>query len=48
MLSYLFKNINFKNLRKYCNVSPISIEQIYKTRDFVRKFVKNYVVKKNV
>ena len=48
MLSYLFKIINFKNFKKYCNVRPISIDQIYKTRNFVRKFVKNYVVKKNV
>ncbi len=48
MLLYLFKIINFKNFKKYCNVSPISIDQIYKTRNFVRKFVKNYVVKKNV
>ena len=48
MLSYLFKIFNFKNFKKYCNVRPISIDQIYKTRNFVRKFVKNYVGKKNV
>ncbi len=41
----LLKIINFKNLKKYCKVKPISIEQIYKTRNYVKRVVKTYVSK---
>ena len=41
----LLKIINFKKLKKYCKIKPISIEQIYKTRNHARIVVKTYVNK---
>ena len=42
---YLMKIINFKKFKKYCNVTPKSVEQIYKTRNLAKEFVKKYVKK---
>ena len=43
ILFYLIKIINFKILRKYCNVKPNSVKQILNVRNLARRFVKNYV-----
>tara|TARA_B100001123_G_scaffold426923_1_gene541769 strand:- start:5672 stop:6841 length:1170 start_codon:yes stop_codon:yes gene_type:complete len=40
---YLIKIINFKIFKKYCNVKPVSVEQILKVRNIARNFVINYV-----
>tara|TARA_B100001250_G_scaffold412916_1_gene445436 strand:+ start:650 stop:1819 length:1170 start_codon:yes stop_codon:yes gene_type:complete len=40
---YLIKIINFKIFKKYCNVKPVSIKQIFKARDVARNFVTKYV-----
>ncbi len=41
----LLKIINFKSLKKYCKVKPISIEQIYNVRNHTKKIVRAYVNK---
>ncbi len=43
LINYLLRIINFKIFQKYCNVKPSSIDQIYATRNFVKKFVKEYI-----
>ena len=43
ILFYLIKIINFKILKKYCNVKPNSVKQILNVRNLARRFVKNYV-----
>ncbi len=43
---YLNKIINFKILRKYCNVKPRSVDQIFKLKSKVKQIVRNYVKKK--
>ena len=43
LLNYLLRIINFKKFRKYCNVKPSSINQIYATRNFIKKFVNAYI-----
>ncbi len=40
---YLIKIINFKIFKKYCNVKPVSIKQIFKARKEARNFVTRYV-----
>ena len=42
---YLMKIINFKIFKKYCNVRPYSIEQIFKVRNIVKNITINYVKK---
>ena len=42
---YLMKIINFKIFKKYCNVRPNSIEQIFKVRNIVKNITINYVKK---
>tara|TARA_B100000965_G_scaffold404329_1_gene434733 strand:+ start:1654 stop:2826 length:1173 start_codon:yes stop_codon:yes gene_type:complete len=44
---YLQKIINFKIFKKYCKITPKSVDQIYKVRNLVKKFVYNYVNKIN-
>ena len=41
----LIKIINFKIFKKYCNVKPKSVEQIFKARSFAKLIVNNYVNK---
>ena len=43
ILFYLIKIINFKILRKYCNVKPNSVKQILNVRNLARRLVQNYV-----
>tara|TARA_B100000965_G_C19592096_1_gene758418 strand:- start:2132 stop:3304 length:1173 start_codon:yes stop_codon:yes gene_type:complete len=43
ILNYLLRIINFKNFQKYCNVKPSSTNQIYATRNYVKKFVNAYI-----
>ena len=43
LLNHLLRIINFKIFKKYCNVKPRSVNQIYATRNFVKKFVKDYI-----
>ena len=40
---YLLKIINFKFFKKYCNVKPVSVDQIYKVRNLAKQFVKEYI-----
>ena len=42
---YLMKIINFKIFKKYCNVKPNSIEQIFKVRNIVKNITISYVKK---
>ena len=42
---YLMKIINFKIFKKYCNVEPNSIEQIFKVRNIVKNITISYVKK---
>ena len=42
---YLIKIIKFKIFKKYCNVKPKSVEQIYNLRKIVQKIVKENVKK---
>ena len=44
---YLIKIINFKVFKKYCNVKPVSIKQIYKVRNIAKSYVNNYLKKNN-
>ena len=39
----LLKIINFKSIKKYCNVRPKSVDQVYKIRDYAKKIVRKYV-----
>lgn len=43
LLFYLIKIINFKLFKKYCNIKPKSIKQIYEVRDLTKKFVNDYI-----
>ena len=46
MISFLLlKIINFKSIKKYCKVTPKSVEQIYKVRIYAKNVVKDYVEK---
>jgi len=47
LIYYLFKIINFKKLKKYCNVTPKSIKQIYDVRDQTKKITYEYIKKHN-
>ena len=40
---YLLKIINFKFFKKYCNVKPVSVDQIYRVRNLAKQFVKDYM-----
>jgi len=42
---YLTKIINFKIFKKYCNVKPNSINQIYNARNYAKIVVNKYVSK---
>tara|TARA_B100001123_G_C15291262_1_gene1017542 strand:- start:757 stop:1923 length:1167 start_codon:yes stop_codon:yes gene_type:complete len=44
---YLLKIINFKKFKKYCNVIPKSIEQIYQARNYAINTVHDYLKLKN-
>jgi|TARA_B100000929_G_scaffold290421_1_gene283907 1-deoxy-D-xylulose-5-phosphate reductoisomerase len=43
LLFYLIKIINFKLFKKYCNIRPKSIKQIYKVRNVTKEFVNDYI-----
>ena len=40
---YLMKIIKFKIFKKYYNIQPKSVKQIYEVRNFARGVVQNYV-----
>ena len=47
IIFYLIKIINFKIFKKYCNVTPSSVEQIFKVRNIAKDIVLKYVKQNN-
>ena len=41
--TYLMKIINFKKFKKYCNVTPKSVNQIFEAQNDAKKFINNYL-----